>query len=645
MLRAPIANGSVTNYVFKGDTTYYVNNSTVILYGTNVFEGGTVVKFSGSASRLGFLGSIDCRTSPYRPAIFTGKDDDTVGETISGSTGSPGTNRYGGRAFDLSAANTTYDLHDLHFRYPYKAIYVASSSVTSLLSHVQVGYADIAIQNSYPNFTARNLLIHDSGYAIFSSASTGTNRLENVTSHRVGYLCNAGTVYLTNSLLICVTNGMTYTGANNATNIDDTGVFQTVGTATHYLATGSTNRNAGTTNINPTLLADLKKRTTYPPIVIGDGTWFTNSLTLYPQAQRDTDTPDLGYHYDCLDYVFSALALTNATITAMPGVAIGTRTLNSYGLGLLGGAKFFCEGTPDNLNRIVRYNMVQEQSNTNWTEFASGGGSIITAWTPSSIAPYARIRFTEWSVPASYEMYHFWGYSEDAGSHEFRDCQFHSGILYVQHASIGVTNCLFNRTRILLEEYYDMNPTFRNCTLVGCDLQLAHIGSGTWTFQNNLFDATTNSYVTGSFTNSYNAYTTNATRLTPTNVNDVRLSVTNITYNTGWLGRFYLPTNLASQSTLFNKGSTNAQLLTFYHYTTTTNQVKETNSTVDIGFHYVAVNASGQPLDTDGDGLADYFEDTNGNGSPDSGETDWLSYNSFNGITGSPGLQVFTPLR
>jgi hypothetical protein len=42
-------NGSLTNYVLKADTTYYVTN-TVNLYGTTVIEGGTVVKGAGLAS-------------------------------------------------------------------------------------------------------------------------------------------------------------------------------------------------------------------------------------------------------------------------------------------------------------------------------------------------------------------------------------------------------------------------------------------------------------------------------------------------------------------------------------------------------------------------------------------------------------------
>src|SRR5438132_13851168 len=72
-----------------------------------------------------------------------------------------------------------------------------------------------------------------------------------------------------------------------------------------------------------------------------------------------------------------------------------------------------------------------------------------------------------------------------------------------------------------------------------------------------------------------------------------------------------------------DKGSTYATNVGFYHYCTTTNNVKETNSTVDIGLHYVAVDANGNPIDSDSDGLPDYLEDLNGNGALDAGETDW----------------------
>jgi hypothetical protein len=238
----------------------------------------------------------------------------------------------------------------------------------------------------------RNFLFTDLTDGFYLTGTT-TNRSEHGTMHRVtNYRSSTNGLFtLTNSLLISVTNNFVlHQSANVVTNVSDTGFFQTVGAATHYLASGSTNRDAGTTNINTTLLADLKKKTTYPPVVIGDGGYYTNTLTLYPQAQRDTDTPDIGYHYEPLDYVINGVTLTNASITAMPGVAMGIRTIYSTGFGLLGGSALYCEGTPDNLNRIVRYNMVQEQSNTNWTDYATSGAyNIGTSWSSTVNAPPA----------------------------------------------------------------------------------------------------------------------------------------------------------------------------------------------------------------------------------------------------------------
>ena len=53
--------------------------------------------------------------------------------------------------------------------------------------------------------------------------------------------------------------------------------------------------------------------------------------------------------------------------------------------------------------------------------------------------------------------------------------------------------------------------------------------------------------------------------------------------------------------------------------------------------------------DTDGDGVPDYIEDRNGNGSFDSGlsygESDWQTFNSTLGNGNGSTLMVFTPLR
>src|SRR2546427_398825 len=86
-LRACQVLNTIAGQTLKGDTTYYVTN-TVILSGVTLIEGGTVVKYTNGA-QLTIQGTVKCQTSPYRPAVFTSKDDDSVGETITGSTSNP----------------------------------------------------------------------------------------------------------------------------------------------------------------------------------------------------------------------------------------------------------------------------------------------------------------------------------------------------------------------------------------------------------------------------------------------------------------------------------------------------------------------------------------------------------------------------
>jgi len=149
-----------------------------------------------------------------------------------------------------------------------------------------------------------------------------------------------------------------------------------------------------------------------------------------------------------------------------------------------------------------------------------------------------------------------------------------------------------------------------------------------WQAFNNLFDSctvTTNMDPhSGRLHNGYNAYLNCTGRLILVGSTDFTNNTT-MAYQPGLLGTFYQP----SSSPLINIGSTNAQLLGLYHYTTQTNQTKETTSVVDIGYHYVALDGSGNPFDTDSDGVPDYLEDVNGNGSVNSGETDWQSANDL----------------
>jgi len=123
---------SSTNATLQGDTTYYVSGPVTLSStgnGATVIEGGTVVKFTNSTTtaRITILGPILCLASAYRPAVFTSKDSDDVGEKISGSTGSP-TDFYG-QGLEFGGTNS---LSNLRFAWLSTALEVDQNGVLNL---------------------------------------------------------------------------------------------------------------------------------------------------------------------------------------------------------------------------------------------------------------------------------------------------------------------------------------------------------------------------------------------------------------------------------------------------------------------------------------------------------------------------------
>jgi hypothetical protein len=167
-----------------------------------------------------------------------------------------------------------------------------------------------------------------------------------------------------------------------------------------------------------------------------------------------------------------------------------------------------------------------------------------------------------------------------------------------------------------------------------------------WVIRDNVFDHGTvsltgdgsySSYITKSFDGFFS--TTGSSQLTGTG--DV--TITALTYSTltatGW--RWYQNTRTPTLHDV-DAGRTGADG-GLYHFTTKTSEGKETTSNMDLGFHYVVLGTGNLPADTDGDGIPDYLEDTNGNGNFDTGETDWQT---SNGAGSAPAaLIVFTPLQ
>jgi len=633
-------NGSTSNNVFYGDATYYISGA-VSLSGTNTFEGGAVIKYTNNASIALNSPNLNWQASVYRPVVFTAMDDNSVGDVISGSTGNPSTNYYASTALYFSGP-ATYSpaLNNFRIAYAKTAIGLEDISGNSVFYNAQFINCQVGIQLYESTVNLYN--------ALFANVQTNFQIIyggvfaQNTTFNNANYLVIAygggdgGGATLTNCILANVTNLQSASWVSGGFNgiynspVFGTGTvtntfypFQSAGLGNYYLANGCNFTNKGTTNIDSKLLLQLRQKTTCPPLV------YTNVIsvptTLNPQVQRDTDTPDLGYHYDPLDYIFSN-TVVNANLTFGAGTAAGwlTTSATSGGLMMTTNVTIAFNGTVTAPDYWVEGYTVQEGSGTP----GSNGGGIFSILnnTPNQ---FVQGQFTRFSALAA-DLY-FTSFPPNSTywssvSVWMTNCEVWHGRLFLYLGWQTFDNCLFDRVE-WENFFYSPIPamnifTMGNCTMHGGSLSLLPGNSPTAVITNCAFDFTSifNPYPYVIPAANYNAYIGGQTTLEPPGANDLE-EITNFNWQTGWLGNYYLPPN----SPLIDAGSTNANLLGLYHFTTQTNQTVEGNSIVDIGYHYVATDSYGNPLDSNTNGTPDYIEDANGNGLVDNGETPWMA--------------------
>jgi hypothetical protein len=437
----------------------------------------------------------------------------------------------------------------------------------------------------------------------------------------------------------------------------------------YYLRAQSPFFDAGTPNIDAGLKNDLAQMTTAvpPPLLWQD---LTTSQTLGQQAVRDQDIPDIGYHYPAVDYVISGATVNNCTLNIDSGTVLGFVGYYPWGLRVNAGGRLNVNGVPTNRVVFVQLETIHENPlkllvpkgpMLAFRDVFFGNGD-----TPATPLPEARIRHADFPTvsggfnlslaPLTRNGNIEW--PDDAnhgtlGNLEVNGCLFQGGVFYYQAGGpqgrvLGITNSTFERAVVRLKTSgnygyatqtteYEPQLAAVNNLWYGCWMELLPVGANNnWIFTDNIFDYVTfaadwtHTYNGPIGHNDHNAYIAmTGYHLAPIRNSGSDPDVKALVYQSGPLGRFYLPQDL--NGPLINRGSRPAGLAGLYHFTTSTANAKEAASTVDIGPHYLALDASGNPFDSNAggpDGVPDFIADRNGDGSEGSDEMPWQSANN-----------------
>jgi len=455
--------------VFKGDTTYLVLG-TVYCNGPVTLEAAVFKHKVGTSIVLN--NSLTCKTSSYRPAVFTCIDDDSIGESLAGYPGYTGTINpagYGNPAL-CSQWSSTPSLSNVRFCYAQEAIRLVGTYVSATLSHAQIincirgivlvnGGSDSGSGSGSGDFsiTVNNALLSFVNYALIKSTDYGSGSgsgpaayayLYNCTVDHSQVLANEDYVYpyfpvtFKNSILANIGSlgnaslaNSTYNGfyscplfGNPASRwTSSTDPFQVSWGGAYYLKADSSFRSKGATTVPTTLLSSLKVKTTQPPMAFSRFTEVFGELTLFPQVPRYVSgPPDLGYWYDALDYTVASMWLEGGSITVQPGTAIGFR--NEYapdffwpwywtleGLELWEGSSFISHGMPTRPIVYADVQTVQEQAGLATAAFFVPWFILDPNNTPPPIADFRFSNF--YAAPGATPGYIYLSYFQDPASY------------------------------------------------------------------------------------------------------------------------------------------------------------------------------------------------------------------------------------
>lgn len=489
--------GPRQDYLFRGDTTYVVS-SPVELFGTTTIEGGAIIKFDGlTNSTLRVKGPLFCKTEAYHPAILTSFDDDSLGQVINGSFGLPEATTNGEAYLDLDSAGGD-TISNLRFCFADNAVTTPIASRRLDVWNCQFVQCVSGLANHNTGAASRNelhnVLFADCGVAVAAYGTGYSISAEQVTAD-VGtfwYGTSAPTrIGVTNSIIFgTLTGSGSLFTSSIAVNPSVTN-FQIADLGGYYLTEGSSLRHAGSMNISTNLLSLLRQRTTQPPLAFKPYMTLSGSMTLAPQPGRYTNgAPDLGYHYDAMDYSVATMILMGGSLEILQGTVIGLRNeyiTNSGGWTIAGfwltqGSTLVSKGTALAPNTLTLTKYVQEYPSAFVPSFYGlpfGNIALIPGFEPNAEglpAPTMLFQSSRFFIPS--EDYVLWsGLSEDqnwitspdsAVYWMLRDSSVHGGRInlgapdyftfgtdyYFTEGHVSWFNNLFDRVTISL------NPTF-----------------------------------------------------------------------------------------------------------------------------------------------------------------------------------------
>ncbi|MFZ0828024.1 MAG: nidogen-like domain-containing protein [Verrucomicrobiia bacterium] len=630
------------NYTFRGDSTYYVTNA-ITLGGTATFEGGAVIKYAVGASLN--LGNVNCQATAYHPVIFTAKDDNSVGNTISGSTGNP-SGYYASTALSFyNSPPASWTMSYFRIAYAQQAITASSVSFSLQLFHGQLvncangiyvpGQGSVYLGNllfatvqtafntpSYVNFLVENTTFTGTTgttnhVPAFLGTSPGNNApfgfyfenciFANMSAFLIGPIGYDETIQ--GDVNGFYNNGVAPFGT---TQIIATGnPFQAKGAGNYYL-TDTGFRGVGSDNINGVLANDLLGKTTYPP---ANPPAYQYSGTTWNQlVPRNTCTPDLGYHYDPLDYLASQYAMYAAPVNLTGGVCVAM--YGTSGFVMQGGGGINVAAQPAQMTHLVWYPSVQEQPVR--LNNVSTAGSAVFSIASSSSPKIITLNSVALDMQGQVQPLFDQGYDYYFPILNMQKCTLREVALsvgnYINSSSPGpsvtLQNDLLERCTVgLFNGYYyyyygtgqyvvlqsPLSVSFYNNLFWSNSIALSYMDSQAtvhpnWFIKDNLYDG---SAVSFSGDGNYNNYVAlghnannNSTVAAPLNgVGDVALTALN--YAPGPYGNRYvaLATSASSSTALVDAGSRTAAAAGLSGYTMDPDQSVDIG-TVDIGFHY-----------------------------------------------------------